>query len=262
MLLPALVIAVSSWWLLTGLALLLVHQPHERARVGFTILSILALLAWCLVPLTVDSSEPLAAALGFILGLLIWGWLEVSYLLGYVNGPNHEVCKKNATMWERFKGGVATTIYHEVCVLLSVGLLAVMSVGQANPTAFYTLTVLWLMRWSAKLNLFLGVRAFNERWLPEHLHYLVSYLKTDRLSIFLPLSTLMGFYVTYSLFGSASAGAELTQQLSLYLIATLMLLASIEHLFLMFPLNDAALWSWAKGNAPKLRAVRDVKDDV
>ena len=72
----------------------------------------------------------------------------------------------------------------------------------------------------------------------------------------------MGFYVTYSIFGSASAGAELTQQLSLYLIATLMLLASIEHLFLMFPLNDAALWSWAKGNAPALRAVRDVKDDV
>ena len=121
MLLPALVIAVSSWWLLTGLALLLVHQPHERARMGFIILSILALLAWCLVPLTVDSSEPLAAAVGFMLGLLIWGWLEVSYLLGYVNGPNHEVCEKNATMWERFKGGVATTIYHEVCVLLSVG---------------------------------------------------------------------------------------------------------------------------------------------
>lgn len=94
MLLLALLIAVSSWWLLTGLALLLVHQPHERARMGFIILSILAFLAWCLVPLTVDSSEPLAAAVGFMLGLLIWGWLEVSYLLGYVNGPNHEVCKK------------------------------------------------------------------------------------------------------------------------------------------------------------------------
>jgi hypothetical protein len=67
MLLPALVIAVSSWWLLTGLALLLVHQPHERARVGFIILSILAFVAWCLVPLTVDSSEPLAAAVGFML---------------------------------------------------------------------------------------------------------------------------------------------------------------------------------------------------
>jgi putative photosynthetic complex assembly protein 2 len=262
MLFPALVIAVSSWWLLTGLALLLVHQSHDRVRLGFLALSILALVAWALVPFTVSSSEPLAAALGFILGLLIWGWLEVSYLLGYVNGPNHEVCDKNATMWQRFKGGVATTIYHEVCVLLSVGLLAVMSLGQVNPTAFYTLTVLWLMRWSAKLNLFLGVRSFNDRWLPDHLHYLASYLKTDRLNPFLPLSTLIGFYATYSLFGSASAATEITQQLSLNLIATLMLLASIEHLFLMFPLNDAALWSWARENVTPLRAVRDDKDDL
>jgi hypothetical protein len=41
-----------------------------------------------------------------------------------------------------------------------------------------------------------------------------------------------------------------------------MLLASIEHLFLMFPLNDAALWSWASENVPPLRAVRDDKDDL
>ena len=98
------------------------------------------------------------------------------------------------TVWDRFKGAVSTTIYHEACVVGAVACLALISVTEPNPTAFYTVTVLWLMRWSAKLNLFFGVRAFNERWLPDHLNYLVSYLRTDRLSAFLPISTAIGFF--------------------------------------------------------------------
>jgi len=42
----------------------------------------------------------------------------------------------------------------------------------------------------------------------------------------------------------------------------LMLLASIEHLFLMFPVNEAALWRWARENEPQLRAVRAEKDEI
>ena len=144
----------------------------------------------------------------------------------------------------------------------AVVFLALVSVTEPNPTAFYTVTVLWLMRWSAKLNLFFGGRAFNERWLPDHLNYLVSYLRTDRLSIFLPLSTAAGFFLTYLIFKNAILVPDLTQQLSFYLVGSLMLLASIEHLFLMFPVNEAALWRWARTNEPQLRAVRIEKDEV
>jgi len=133
---------------------------------------------------------------------------------------------------------------------------------EPNPTAFYTVTVLWLMRWSAKLNLFFGVRAFNEGWLPDHLNYLVSYLRTDRLSALLPISTAFGFFVTYLILKNATIVPDLTQQLSLYLVGSLMLLASIEHLFLMFPVNEAALWRWARANEPQLRAVRVEKDEI
>lgn len=258
---PALVTAVSSWWLLTGLALLLAHQSGKRARAGFIFISILALTACFLVPFNAGSETPMAAAIGFILGLVIWCWLEISYLLGYINGPNHQPCPPQISGWNRFKGAVSTTIHHEVCVVGTVVFLAVISVAEPNPTAFYTVTVLGLMRWSAKLNLFFGVRAFNERWLPDHLNYLVSYLKTDRLSAFLPLSTGIGFYVTYSIFQNAADVPDLTEQLSLYLVGSLMLLASIEHVFLMFPANEAALWRWARAEEPQLRAVRVDKDD-
>ena len=175
---------------------------------------------------------------------------------------SHQPCPPQLAVWGRFKGAVSTTIYHEVCVVGAVVFLALITVTEPNPTAFYTVTVLGLMRWSAKLNLFFGVRAFNERWLPDHLNYLISYMRTDRLSAFLPISTAIGFFVTYLIFKNATTVPDLTQQLSLYLVGSLMLLASIEHLFLMFPVNEAALWRWARASEPQLRAVRVEKDDI
>ncbi|MEC8612349.1 MAG: DUF3623 family protein, partial [Pseudomonadota bacterium] len=131
---PALATAVSSWWLLTGLALLLAHQSGQRARAGFMLVSVLALAALLLVPFNASLNTPMAAAIGFILGLIIWCWLEISYLLGYVNGPNHQPCPPQLKVWDRFKGAVSTTIYHEACVVGAVACLALISVTEPNPT--------------------------------------------------------------------------------------------------------------------------------
>ena len=256
MLVPAIVIAVSAWWLLTGLALLVVHQSKKVAHRGFITHSIFTLVAWLCVPSNAASTSPIAVAAGFLVGLVIWGWLELSYLLGYVNGPNHSVYRGGASTWVRFKGALATTIYHEAAVVAFVAFLAAISINQPNRTAFYTVTVLCLMRWSAKLNLFFGVRAFNDRWLPDHLHYLSSYLRLGKASLLLPLSTLLGFFVTFKIYELASAADVLSYQLSLYLVASLMLLASVEHIFLLFPLNEAVLWRWAKRDVAEIRVVR------
>lgn len=256
MLVPAVVIAVSAWWLLTGLALLLVHQPPKVAHYGFIIHSIFTLATWLCVPLNVASTSPIAVAGGFLLGLIIWGWLELSYLLGYVSGPNHTVYRGGPSTWRRFKGALATTIYHEATVVASVALLATISVNQPNQTAFYTVTVLCLMRWSAKLNLFFGVRAFNDRWLPEHLHYLSSYLRIGKSSLLLPASAALGFFITFKIYEHAGQSSMPSYQLSLYLVASLMLLASIEHIFLLFPVNEAALWRWAKQDTAEIRVVK------
>ena len=256
MLIPAIVIAVSAWWLLTGIALLLVHQPQKVAHRGFIAHSIFTLAAWIYLPFNAATASPIGVAGGFLLGLTIWGWLEISYLLGYVNGPNHKVYTGGPSTWQRFKGALATTIYHEATVLTSVALLVAMSVDQPNRTACYTVTVLCLMRWSAKLNLFFGVRAFNDRWLPDHLHYLTSYLRVGSASWLLPISTLAGFFITFEIYELAEQSSVMSTQLSLYLVASLMLLASIEHIFLLFPVNEAALWRWAKQDGSEIRAVK------
>jgi len=256
MLVPAIVIAVSAWWLLTGLALLLVHQSQKVAHRGFLVHSILTLAAWVCVPFNAASNSPIAVAGGFLLGLTIWGWLEISYLLGYVNGPNHEIYSGGSSTWRRFKGALATTIYHEATVVASVAFLAAISIDQPNRTACYTVSVLCLMRWSAKLNLFFGVRAFNDRWLPDHLHYLTSYLRLGKSSLLLPISAILGFLITFQIYELADQSNVASYQLSLNLVASLMLLASIEHVFLLFPVNEAALWRWARNEDSEVRAVK------
>ena len=126
---PAIVISITSWWLLTGIALIAVHQPERRRRVVFVLVSLIMMTTWFVIPSNVIDSSPLASAVGFILGLLIWAWLEISYLLGFVTGPNHKPCPEGATGWQRFIGGLGTTLYHELAVLMMVALLGWISYG-------------------------------------------------------------------------------------------------------------------------------------
>ena len=175
--------------------------------------------------------------------------------VGYVNGPNHPV--PQLTVWDRFKGVLHNYLSRGLC-RSAVACLALIS-GRTQPTAFYTVTVLWLMRWSAKLNLFL-VFGRSTPLVARSLE-LPGFLFENRpFECFLPFRP-QGF-LTYLIFKSAATVPDLTQQLSLYLVGSLMLLASIEHLFLMFPVNEAALWRWARANEPQLRAVRVEKDEI
>ena len=50
----------------------------------------------------------------------------------------------------------------------------------ANQVGLWTFVILWAMRQSAKLNVFLGVRNLSEEFLPEHLRYLETSLRASR----------------------------------------------------------------------------------
>jgi hypothetical protein len=116
-----------------------------------------------------------------------------------------------------------------IAVVLSVLFL---SAGGPNQVAAATCVSLWLMRWSAKLNLFLGVRNYNSDWFPEHLQYLDSYTRRAPMNLLFPVSV-----------------ADL-------LVSALLSLAVLEHWFLMLPFGESALWRWAR-DTPAGRAAGD-----
>jgi putative photosynthetic complex assembly protein 2 len=126
-----------------------------------------------------------------------------------------------------------------------VAVLFLLSWQQPNQTALWTFTVLWLMRWSSKLNLVLGVRNYNQSWLPEHLAYVHSYIPRRVLNPLFPVSVVVGGVVTFLLFNAAMQTPELGLMIGLTLAGAIAALGTLEHLFLMAPLRDAALWDWA-----------------
>ena len=128
-----------------------------------------------------------------------------------------------------------------------VGIVCILGAGLPNPTIQNTLAVLWLMRWSTKLNLFLGVRHFNSQWLPDNMRYITSYLKAGKNSWFIIFSTIFAAYCTYLLFSFGQLAAEPASALSLFLVGWLAVLAVLEHCFLMMPMGETATLAMGGG---------------
>ncbi len=250
----AISIALLGWWLSTGIILylnLLPRRSHAWSVGGF---ALLALASLALLPgISAEHSQPAAIA-GFAVALTVWGALEISYLMGFLTGNNSQPCPAGISGWRRFRLAIATSIHHELAVVACGVAIIALSWKAPNQVAAGTYLTLWLMRWSAKLNLYLGVSNFNEHWLPERNRYLVSYMRTRAMNWLFPFSVGLATIVATLLALAASSADNAVDRLSSSLVCTLLALAILEHWFLVLPVRDSALWQWAITAAERVRA--------
>ncbi len=212
---------------------------------------IVAIGIWALAVSRNDTSVS-GAYFAFLGGLAIWGWHEVSYLFGFISGPRPEACPPGCTGWQRFVLGVKTCLYHELAVLATVAVLAAVLWQAENQVGLWTFVILWLMRWSAKLNIFLGVRNLHEEFWPEHLSYLTTFVRRRPMNELFPVSVLVATLGAIALVVSAVGAADdLAWRAGAILLATLLALATLEHWLLVLRVNDDALWR------PGMRSRRD-----
>jgi len=245
------------WWFSTGLILFLDSLPARTFRwsmLGATVVTIAALVG------IVSSStrhDATGVYLGFTYGLVVWGWLEMSYLMGIVTGPWTQPCPPHVRGARRFVLAIGTSLYHELAVVAAgVGLIG-LTAGAPNRTAAWTFLVLWLMRWSSKLNIYLGVPNLNEEFLPEQLTYLKSFITRRAMNWLFPVSiTLSTLATAWLVNATLAAPSGSPHAIACALLATLTALGTLEHWFLVVPLEDAALWRWAL-SARKHAASRD-----
>lgn len=241
---PAL-FALFVWWGSTAAVLFFDNLPGRTHRWTMAAATALAVLgAWGMMTVK-DGTDPVHAYLGFLAGLALWGWHEVSFLLGYVTGANRRPCPPDAAGWRRFRLAAGTLMHHELAILATAAVMAVAVWGAPNQTALWTFLVLWIMRLSAKLNIFLGVSNLAEEFLPPHLTYLKTYFTRARMNPLFPVSVGLGSLVAAVLTWAAIASPSPFETTALALTAALLALAILEHLFLVLPLPDAALWRWA-----------------
>ena len=239
-------VAVFAWWLTTGVVLWLINRPAEtHIGVGR---AATAIAAACMVAVVLLREETgiAAAYAGFVVGLLLWGWHEIMFLLGFVSGPRRTPCPPGLSPIERFWASTQTISHHETGIAVHAVVLVVLSIGASNAVPAITYLLLWAMRVSAKLLVFFGAPNIPADFLPPHLRYLSSYFRKEPH----PPAALSALFITS---GAAVSMALMVREAVpglfahtvLVLLTTLAGLAVFEHIALVVRLPDRALFSWA-----------------
>jgi putative photosynthetic complex assembly protein 2 len=238
--------AVFIWWFSTGLVLLLDGLPRGTFRWSLVASSGLALAALVALAHTANQASVASTYCAFTSALLVWGWHELTFLTGWITGPRKQLLRPGATGWPRFVQAVQAILWHELAILAVGTTIVAITWGGPNQVGTWTFLVLWVMRTSAKLNLFFGVRNLSEEFLPPHLAYLQSYFRRRVVNLFFPMavtgaSVVLALMVVRAIDPSTPPVAAL----GLTLVGTMLALAIVEHWLLVLPIAATALWRWA-----------------
>ncbi len=243
-LLPTL-FTILVWWFSTGAILWLGRLPAYTFKWTMGIATIGLALAVVGLSISASGTSAASAYCAFTCAVLIWGWQEIGFLLGYVTGSRRSECPPDSRGWLRVRHATEAILHHELA-LIGLALLVLGACwNQPNQTGWWTFLVLWVMRLSAKLNLFLGVRNLSENFLPPHLAYLQTYFSRRAWNWLMPISLVAATAVAVPLWmagktqpvdGHATTG--------LCLVAVLLTLAALEHLFMIAPIPTSWLWKW------------------
>ncbi len=238
--------ALFVWWFSTGVIIFLNGLPKKTFK--WSMLGATAVLIVSFYGLWASASDPSikGAYLAFTFGLLAWGWQETSFYMGFITGPRKRARDQDCRGWRHFGHAVQTSLYHELMIIISGLAIVALTWDSPNQIGLWTFMVLWWMHLSAKLNVFFGVRNLNEEFLPEHLRFLESFMKKKPMNLLFPISVTVSTVIGTWLVQKAMApGVTAFEAAGYTFLATLMVLAILEHWFLVLPLPTSALWNWA-----------------
>ncbi|MGY2047820.1 putative photosynthetic complex assembly protein PuhE [Methylobacterium sp. JK268] len=243
--------AVVIWWFLTGVILWLNHRPRRTHAWSFAATSLALLGAFWAIARSAGAESEAGAYAAFTAALIVWGWQEMAFYMGYLTGPRRTAETPAAQGLARFGAAAATNLWHEAAIILGAVAVAYLTAGSPNRIALWTYLVLWGMNLSARLNLFLGVRNHHTEFLPEHLRYLGSFFRRAPMNALFPVAMILatGFLLVL-LHPAVTESASAFKRAGHTMMATLMALAILEHGFLMLPLPSAALWGWGLSRRP------------
>ncbi len=240
------IVTIAIWFFATGLIAWLDNRdratfPRSLALGGLAgIGGLVAILA------SAQQASVGAIYLSFAGALLVWSWHELAFLTGAVAGPRRTVCPPGASGLGRFALASAAVLHHEIALALTALLLLALTWSAPNQIGAMVFVLLFALRLSAKLNMFVGVPNASTDILPPHLGYLTSYFGPNRFTLLLAVSLATSMALAAWL-GSLALAAEpgSAQMVGASLLFALAALGAIEHLFFALPLRDGALWGWA-----------------
>ena len=233
------------WWFSTGTVLLLVGLSLRHGvvlKAGAAVL-----FAASLAGLAVSSREASAAGAYcvFTCAILLWGAVEISLLAGWITGPRPQPCPGDCTTVDRVWFALQATAYHEFALIATAGLAFAVTAGAPNQLGWWTFAAMLVLRQSAKVNLFLGVRTLNDELLPAQVQFLRSYFARKPINALFPLSVTFATAAAAWLAVAAVDAESSFDALCCSLLATLVALGALEHWFMVLPMPVVDLWRWS-----------------
>jgi putative photosynthetic complex assembly protein 2 len=241
------------WWVSTCLILFLDSLPQRTFR--WSMAGATGVLIAAVYGLLISAADTSVAGsyTAFTCGVLIWGWLEISFYMGYVTGPRTHHCGHGCGGWRHFGHAIQASLYHEIAVLVLAGVVFALTWGCPNRFGLWTFIVLWWMHQSARMNVFLGVSNLNADFLPEHLAHIRSFFRSAPMNLLFPFSVTAST-ICAALMGerALSFGADTFNATGYSLLTTMMVLAILEHWFLVLPISATRVWNrmwqWSAGS--------------
>ncbi len=240
---------VLAWWGSTALIFYLDNLPRHTFR--WSMLGATVIAAVSLHGLLISSAQPTVggAYLAFTCAVLAWGWLQMSFYMGFITGPRIARCAEGCAGWRHFGHAIVVGLYHELASIALAAAVLALTWNAPNHVGTWTFMILWWMHLSAKLNVFLGVSNLNAEFLPAHLDFIRPFLTQKPMNLLFPLSVSASTVIAVFLVqGLVAAATDPFRLASLGFLVTILTLAILEHWFLVLPLPAArswnALWRW------------------
>jgi putative photosynthetic complex assembly protein 2 len=237
--------AVLIWWSSTGLILYLNRLPRNTFPWTMGVFTVFLIFAVAYLHISKNELSVLSAYGAFFSAIIIWAWQEVAFLLGYITGSHRLVCPTEIKGRRKLFLAFYAVAYHEL-TLFALGIIVLAATWNgSNLTAVWIYFSLWIMRQSAKLNIFLGARNLSKNFLPEHLHYIGSYFSSKTMNALFPVSIVLGTYLTAISWQMAFAQSNTPFEIASHtFVAALLTLGMLEHWLMMLPVSPEPLWRW------------------
>lgn len=240
------VFVILLWWFSTGAVLWLARCTKEQIPLRLLGLTILTAMGFAGAAISSATPSSFSPYVGFASALAIWAWVEFTFLTGMITGPRTKKCPKNISEQKRFKLAFLTVSWHEFALVFALLAVAFVTLTGNEHTAFWSFATLWAMRISAKLTIFSGVPSFSQEMMPSRIAHLHSYFRSDRIGpvFWISMATTFALLVA-ALFVLVQGSVPSDKSTMVVMITTLIALAAFEHVMMILPFKETALWQWA-----------------
>ena len=93
--------ALLIWWLGTGIVLFVARMPARTYRISLAVGAMMALAAIAIIAATAETVTAGSAYLAFAAAIVIWGFVELTFLTGMLLGPDRAEASPAAAGWAR-----------------------------------------------------------------------------------------------------------------------------------------------------------------